>query len=56
MSAANPAAPSADELDAATLERAKSLSNQACFTVALQRRRLRSAEPEDGHIPFPLVG
>jgi hypothetical protein len=33
--------------DAATLERARSLCNEACFTVALQCRRLRSIEPED---------
>lgn len=41
------AKPSEEERDAAILERAKSLCNRACFTVALQRRRLRSAEPED---------
>src|SRR5579859_2833960 len=33
--------------DAAILERAKSLSNEACFTVSLQHRRLRTTEPED---------
>ena len=33
--------------DAAVLERAKSLCNEACFIVALQHRRLRSTEPED---------
>jgi hypothetical protein len=33
---------------AATLERARSLANEAMFTVALQRRRIRSEEPEDG--------
>jgi hypothetical protein len=44
--------PSIEELDAAILERAKSLSNRACFTVALQRRRLRSAEPEDDTFVF----
>jgi hypothetical protein len=33
--------------DAVFLERAKSLANQACFTVALQHRRLKSTEPED---------
>lgn len=32
---------------AATLERARSLANEAMFTVALQRRRIRSDEPED---------
>lgn len=30
-----------------TLERARSLANEAMFTVALQRRRTRSTEPED---------
>jgi hypothetical protein len=29
------------------LERARSLTNEACFTVALQHRRLLSEEPED---------
>ncbi len=33
--------------DAATLERARSLANEAMFTVALQRRRIRFREPED---------
>jgi hypothetical protein len=33
--------------DAVILERAKSFCNEACFTVALQHRRLRSSEPED---------
>ena len=33
--------------DAVIFERAKSLCNEACFTVALQHRRLRTAEPED---------
>jgi hypothetical protein len=47
MNGATVAAPSAGELDAAILERAKSLCNQALFTIALQRRRLRSVEPED---------
>lgn len=42
-SAADNAGPSG----AATLERAKSLANEAMFTVALQRRRIRSDEPED---------
>lgn len=32
----------------ATFERALSLCNEACFAVALQRRRLRTPEPEDG--------
>lgn len=41
------AAPLADEIDAAALERAKSLANWACYTIALQRRRLQSGEPED---------
>jgi hypothetical protein len=31
----------------AVIERALSLSNEAMFTVALQRRRFRSREPED---------
>jgi hypothetical protein len=34
------------------LERARSLCSEACFTVALQRRRLRSAEPEDDKFIF----
>ncbi len=29
------------------MERARSLANEAMFTVALQRRRIRSNEPED---------
>jgi hypothetical protein len=29
------------------MERARSLANEAMFTVALQRRRIRSKEPED---------
>lgn len=33
--------------DTAILERARSLANEAMFTVALQRRRIRSNEPED---------
>lgn len=33
--------------DAAILERAKRLCNEACFTVSLQHRRLRTTEPED---------
>lgn len=33
--------------DAVTMERARSLANEAMFTVALQRRRVRSNEPED---------
>ena len=32
---------------AAILERARSLANEAMFTVALQRRRIRTDEPED---------
>jgi hypothetical protein len=37
-----------DELsDAAILERARSLANEAVHMVALQRRRLQSEEPED---------
>jgi hypothetical protein len=46
------AGPLADEIDAAVLERAKSLANRACFTVALQRRRLQSEEPEDDTFIF----
>lgn len=33
--------------DAVILEHAKSFCNEACFTVALQHRRLRTVEPED---------
>ena len=33
--------------DAVIMERARSLANEAMFTVALQRRRVRSSEPED---------
>jgi hypothetical protein len=33
--------------EAVTLERARSLANEAMFTIALQRRRIRSNEPED---------
>lgn len=32
---------------AVILERAKSFCNEACFTVALQHRRLKTTEPED---------
>jgi hypothetical protein len=52
MSRTSVASPSTEEVDAAILERAKSLSNRACFTVALQRRRLRSTEPEDNTFIF----
>jgi hypothetical protein len=52
MTGTSLAGPSAEEIDAAILERAKSLSNRGCFTVALQRRRLRSAEPEDDTFIF----
>jgi len=38
--------------EAATLERAFSLVNQAMHTVALQRRRLAGQEPED--VEFPM--
>jgi hypothetical protein len=38
--------------DEAKLERAKSLCNQACWTVALQVRRLRTEEPEDVKFVF----
>ena len=33
--------------DAAIMERARSLANEAMFTLALQRRRIRSNGPED---------
>jgi hypothetical protein len=38
--------------DAVILERAKSFCNEACFTVALQCRRLRTVEPEDKTFVF----
>lgn len=38
--------------EASILERARSLCNEACYTVALQHRRLRSREPEDGEFIF----
>ena len=38
--------------EAALLERAFSLANEAMFTIALQRRRLRSEEPEDTTFVF----
>jgi hypothetical protein len=38
--------------DAARLERAKSLCNQQCWTIALQVRRLRTKEPEDDKFIF----
>ncbi len=38
--------------EAAILERMLSLCNEACFTVALQRRRLRTVEPEDAKFVF----
>ncbi len=38
--------------DAVILERARSLCNEACFTVALQCRRLKSTEPEDAVFVF----
>jgi hypothetical protein len=37
---------------AATYERARRLANRAVWTVALQRRRLRTDEPEDGEFVF----
>lgn len=37
---------------AATLQRARSLTNEAMFVVALQRRRLRTQEPEDATFVF----
>lgn len=38
--------------DGAILERSKSLCNQACWTISLQRRRLDSVEPEDEDFLF----
>jgi hypothetical protein len=38
--------------EAATIERAFSLVNQAMYTVALQRRRLTTEEPEDDDFPM----
>jgi hypothetical protein len=38
--------------DKVILERAQSLCNEACYTVALQCRRLRSQEPEDNAFIF----
>jgi hypothetical protein len=37
---------------AATYERARRLANIAVWTIALQHRRLRSIEPEDGEFLF----
>lgn len=39
---------------AVILERAKSFCNQACFTIALQRRRAQCVEPEDGVFLFRI--
>ena len=39
--------PSDRPSDAAILERARSLANEGCWTVALQLRRLHGTEPED---------
>ena len=36
----------------ATYERARRLANVACFTVALQRRRLMTSEPDDREFRF----
>jgi hypothetical protein len=38
--------------EAPILERARSLCNEAVWTVALQRTRLRSSEPEDAEFVF----
>lgn len=38
--------------DAATMERALRFANVAMFTIALQRRRLKSVEPEDERFAF----
>lgn len=40
--------------DAATYERARRLANLALWTVALQRRRLDSTEPEDKEFPLRM--
>jgi len=41
-----------NQSDAAILERAKSLSSRAIFTIALQHHRLRTEEPEDNVFIF----
>ena len=38
--------------DAVIVERARSLANDAMWTIALQRRRLRTIEPEDSTFAF----
>jgi hypothetical protein len=38
--------------DAVVLERARSFANEAMWAVALQRRRIRSTEPEDRRFVF----
>jgi hypothetical protein len=40
--------------DAATIERAARLTNEAMWVVALQRRRLKTTEPEDHSFPGRL--
>jgi len=40
--------------DAVIMERARSFANEAMFIVALQRRRIRSDEPEDAAFPKRL--
>src|SRR5882757_8250933 len=40
----------------ARIERARSLCSDACYLVALQRRRLRTAEPEDQRFIFRRWG
>jgi hypothetical protein len=40
--------------DAVTIERAARLTNEAMWVVALQRRRLRTTEPEDHSFPGRL--
>jgi hypothetical protein len=49
--APSPGRPDGPPSEAATLERAFSLVNEAMHTVALQRRRLASDEPEDEVFP-----
>lgn len=39
-------------LDTVVLERSRNFCSEACFTVALQHRRLRSVEPEDETFVF----
>ena len=52
IGARSPSRPDEPPSEAATLERAFSLVNEAMNTVALQRRRLASEEPEDEVFPM----